>query len=147
MCFKFSCLNFCALQVFVLELIRTVRFFASFREIRNTSLTSSFNQGIQYLRNTRHCASELDRAQTSAHDAMEFDWGSPRLTNATQHCMRTRRNLTERRQTGTMEFDQAQPNADDGQKHWSRTFAHAHALTRASIKFSKGFFVPKVSRL
>ena len=70
---KFSCLNFCALQVLVLELIRTVRFFASFREIRNTSLTSSFNRGIQYLRNTRHCASELDRAQTSAHDAMEFD--------------------------------------------------------------------------
>ena len=46
---------------------------SSFREIRNTSLLSSFNQGIQYLRNTRHCASELDRAQTSAHDAMEFD--------------------------------------------------------------------------
>ena len=34
--FKFSCLNFCALQVFVFELISPVRFFASFQVMRNT---------------------------------------------------------------------------------------------------------------
>ena len=51
----------------------------------------------------------------------------------------------QRRQAGTMEFDQAQPNADGSQKYWSRTFAHPHALMYSRVeKFSKDFFVPKV---
>ena len=142
--------TFCALQVLVLELISYLRFFASFQDPKNTSLFSSLNWGIRYWKDNASLhenTNRFDRAQINAHDAMEFAWGNPRLTNTTNHCTRTRRNLTKRRQTGTMEFDQAQPNDDGGQKYWSRTFAHAHALTRASIKFSKGFFVPKVSRI
>ena len=127
----------CALQVFVLELISFVRFFPSFWDQKNTSLFSSFKWEIQNLKNDaslRENTKEFDRAQINAHDAMDFDWGNPILANTTHHCTQTHRNLTERRQTGTMDFDRAQPNADDCRKHRSCTRTYSRVE-----KFSKNF--------
>ena len=50
--------------------------------------------------------------------------------------MRTRKNLTKRKQTGTMEFDRAHPNR---MPMTAEKIDQAHLLTRASKKFKRFF--------
>ena len=74
--FKFLCLNFCALQVFVFGLTSSVRFFASFRDpkIRHFSRRLPEESNTQKNHASLHGnMKKFDRAQINEHDAMEFD--------------------------------------------------------------------------
>ena len=123
------------------ELISFVRF-TIFRDLKKyVSVLSSFNWEIWYSTKRRSIAWEHERIWPStdkrarcdgirlstAECAMKYFLRNPIFTNTTEHCAPTRKNLTEHRQTRTLEFERAQPDADDCRKHWSRTCTYSHA--------------------
>ena len=67
--FKFLCLSFCALQVFVFELTSSVRFFASFWNLKNTTLFSWLKWWIQYLKDHASLRKNMNKKWPSAERA------------------------------------------------------------------------------
>ena len=129
---------FCALQVFVLELLSFVRFFTSFRDLKNTSLLSSLTEESD-TKKWRIIAREHERIWPSADERARCNRIWLRESDTCQHDAALHAN--------TKELDGAQTNGHD--EIWPSTaecrwlpktlIAHTHLL--ASRKSFRKIFI------